>query len=206
MHAKLSDDVSVIGVCEIFENAEKLGLKSIAFTNLNNVQDFPEVMRYAKKYGNIKVVYGAEVKYKTGSDAPIYHLTLLAKNQAGIKELYKVISYICELDGVSLIDLQVLKENLKNLLVGSCGFKGELYDLINKDKVPYAVTAFYDYFEIFPSKDVFECEINTKIFYLGEEIGVPVVAVSNGHCIEKTDKICLDIISLAQERDNIQTD
>lgn len=206
LHTKLSDDVSVIGVGEIFEKTQKLGLKSIAFTNLNNVQDFPEVMRWAKKYENIKVIYGAEVKYKSNADSPVYHLTLLAKNQAGIKELYKVISSVYESDGVNIIDLQVLKENRKNLLVGSCGSKGELFDLIKQDKVPYAVTAFYDYFEIFPNKDVLECETNKKMFYLGEELGVPVVAVSNGHCIEKTDKVCLDIVSFAQGKEAIPTD
>ena len=206
LHTKLSDDVSVIGVREIFEKTQKLGLKSIAFTNLNNVQDFPEIMMYAKKYESIKVVYGAEVQYKPDADSSIYHLTLLAKNQAGIKELYKVVSSICESDDVSLINLQVLKENRKNLLVGSCGSKGELFDLIKQDKVPYTINTFYDYFEIFPSKDVLECETNKKIFYLGEELGVPVVAVSNGHCIEKIDKVCLDIVNLAQGKEIIGAD
>lgn len=206
LHTKLSDDASVIGVREVFEKAEKLGLKSIAFTNLNNVQDFPEIMMCAKKYEHIKVVYGAEVQYKHDADSPAYHLTLLAKNQVGIKELYKVISSISELDGANLIDLQVLKENRKNLLIGSCGSKGELFDLINQDKVPFAISTFYDYFEIFPNKDVFECETNKKIFYLGEELGVPVVAVSNGHCIEKTDKVCLDIVNLAQGKEINPTD
>lgn len=206
LHTKLSDDTSVISVREIFENAQKLGLKSIAFTNLNNVQDFPEIMMCAKKYEHIKVVYGAEVKYKFFPQSQAYSLTLLAKNQAGIKDLYKVISSISKLDGANLINLQVLKENRKNLLVGSCGSKGELFDLINKDKVPFTINTFYDYFEIFPSKDIQECEINKKIFYLGEELGVPVVAVSNGHCIEKTDKVCLDIVNLAQGKEAIGTD
>lgn len=206
LHTKLSDDVSVIGVREIFEKTQKLGLKSIAFTNLNNVQDFPEVMRCAKKYENIKVIYGAEVKYKSNADSPVYHLTLLAKNQAGIKELYKVVSSIYESDGVNIIDLQVLKENRKNLLVGSCGINGELYDLIMQDNVPYAINTFYDYFEIFPSNNALECEINKKIFYLGEELGVPVVAVSNAHYIQKQDKICCDIIKTARKQENDEND
>lgn len=202
LHTKLSDEVSVIGVGEIFENAEKLGINSIGFTNLNNVQDFPEIMMYAKKYENIKVIYGAEVQYKSDADSPIYHLTLLAKNQAGIKELYKVISSIDD----NLIDLKVLKENRKNLLVGSCGSKGKMFDLMKQDKVLNAITTFYDFFEIFPSKDALECETNKKIFYLGEELGVPVVAVSNGRCIVKTDKVCLDIVNLAQGNETIPTD
>ena len=64
LHTKLSNDISVIGVEEVFDNAEELGLSAIAFTNLNNVQDFPEIMRCAKKYENIKVVYGATSLYE----------------------------------------------------------------------------------------------------------------------------------------------
>ena len=56
IHTKLSDDISVIGVKEIFDKAEELGLGAVAFTNLDNVQDFPEIMSYAKKYEGIKVV------------------------------------------------------------------------------------------------------------------------------------------------------
>lgn len=62
LHTKLSDDVSVIGVEEIFEKTQKLGFKSIAFTNLNNVQGFPEIMRKSKRYENIKAIYGVEVQ------------------------------------------------------------------------------------------------------------------------------------------------
>ena len=42
LHTKLSDDISVIGVKEIFEKAEELGLGAVAFANLDNVQDFPD--------------------------------------------------------------------------------------------------------------------------------------------------------------------
>ena len=198
LHTKMSDDISVISVGEVFGKADMLGLKAVAFTNMDNVQDFPEIMRYADKNDHLKVIYGAELKYKRDAAAPIYKLTLLAKNQVGIKELYKVISSISETDGVKLIDLQALKENRKNLLVGSCGAAGELYDLINEEKSADNIAAFYDYFELFPSKNNKEDQINKQIFSLGEELGVPVVAASNGHYIDKKDKICLDIVSEAE--------
>ena len=85
IHTKLSDDISVIGVCEIFEKTQKLGLKSIAFTNLNNVQDFPEIMKYAKKYENIKVIYGVEVKYKSNADSPYRPMGFISRQEENLQ-------------------------------------------------------------------------------------------------------------------------
>lgn len=205
LHTKLSDDISVIGVSEIFESAEKSGIKSIAFTNLNNVQDFSQIMRCHKKYKGIKPIYGAEVQYRKNVESPIYNLTLLAKNQAGIKELYRVISSMEQVSGVKLIDLQTLKENRENLFVGSCGPKGELFHSLLMNDAAESQT-FYDYFEIFPSNSILEREVNKKIFSLGEELDVPVVAVGNCHYISKEDKICCDVIKTALEQDADEAD
>ena len=133
LHTKLSDGISVIGVKEIFEKAQLYGVDTVAFTGLNSVQDFPEIMECSKKYANIKVIYGAQVRYRN-NDAIYNGITLLAKNQAGIKELYKVISSIKKVDGCYLIDIGVLKNNRKNLLVGSCGYEGELYDAMGNNE------------------------------------------------------------------------
>ncbi|MBR3969057.1 MAG: PHP domain-containing protein [Clostridia bacterium] len=196
LHTKLSDDISVISVKEIFEKAENLGIEAVAFTNLSNVQDFYEIARYAKK-SNVKAIYGAELFYKNENGICGQKLTLLAKNQVGIKELYKVISSI-ENDGIcDLIDLSVLKRNRKNLLVGSCGYDGELFYEIatggNIKKIE-KIAALYDYFEIFPARNELEKEINKKIFDLGTELGVPVVAVNNAHYLLPEDYICRDIV------------
>ncbi len=205
LHTKLSDDISVIGVKEIFEKAEELGLDTVAFTNFDNVQDFPEIMHYAKKYENIKVIYGAELRYMNENSVAPFGITVLAKNQDGIKELYKVLSSIKD-DGVcNLIDLDILKKNRKNLLVGSCGNMGALYDAIAKNEYTEKIAAFYDYFEIYPTKDKTEKDIYKKIFDLGEELGVPVIATGNCHYISSDDAICREVVITArnlQNRDN----
>ena len=131
-----------------------------------------------------------------------FGITLLVKNQYGIKELYKVISSI-KYDGVcSLIDLDVLKKNRKNLLVGSCGNMGELYDAIAKNEDTEKTGAFYDYFEIYPTKDKTEKDIYKKIFDLGGELGVPVIATGNCHYISSADAICRDIVINARNLKN----
>lgn len=123
LHTKLSDDISVIDVEEVFENAKEFGLTTVAFTNLNNVQDFPAVLNAHKKHkeSNVKAIYGAELRYMNESGEAPFGITVLVKNQEGIKDLYKIISSLHN-DGVcELIDLDVLKKNRKRLLVGSCG-------------------------------------------------------------------------------------
>lgn len=199
LHTKLSDDVSVIGVSEIFEKAEELGLSAVAFTNFNNIQDFPEIGRLAEK-SNVKIIYGVEAAYEDDAKH-LQKLTLLCKNQDGIKELYKVISSMVGENGSGLIDLEVLKQNRENLLVGSCGYDGELFakimDAKSCDEIE-KLAAFYDYFEIFPARDDAEKEINKKIVALSEELGVTVIASSNPHYLEEKDAVCREVIMTAK--------
>ncbi len=202
LHTKLSNDISVIGVNEIFEKAEEYGLSAVAFTNLNNVQDFTNIAQidYRKKT-NLKIIYGAEVFYESDDGTYGLKLTLLAKNQAGIKELYKVISSLYDDGDCELIDLDVLKQNRKNLLVGSGGYDGDLFYQISLGKSGEAlerIAAFYDYFEIFPARNEKDKEINKKIAELGEALGVLVVASNNPHYLEKDDGICCDIVRVSR--------
>lgn len=196
LHTKLSDDISVIEVEEVFENAKEFGLTTVAFTNLNNVQDFPAVLNAHKKHKelNLKVIYGAELRYMNESGVAPFGITVLVKNQEGIKDLYKIISSLHN-DGVcDLIDLDVLKKNRKNLLIGSCGNISELYDAIDAGKDTEKIAAFYDYFEIYPTEDKKERENYKKIFELGEELGVSVVASGNCHYLDREDEICRRVI------------
>ena len=93
----------------------------------------------------------------------------------------------------------------ENLFVGSCGPKGELFHSLLMNDAAESQT-FYDYFEIFPSNSILEREVNKKIFSLGEELDVPVVAVGNCHYISKEDKICCDVIKTALEQDADEAD
>ena len=70
LHTKTSDEVSVIGVNEIFAKAAALGLRAIAFTNLHSVHDFAQIARCAKAYEHIHTIYGAEVAYKAPPTMP----------------------------------------------------------------------------------------------------------------------------------------
>ena len=46
----------------------------------------------------------------------------------------------------------ILKKIRKNLLIGSCGNMGELYEAVANNKSSEKISAFYDFFEIYPLK------------------------------------------------------
>ena len=196
LHTNLSDAVSLISVDEILGMAEEWGLAAVAFTNLNNLYDFGEIAKRRKIASATKVIYGGEFFYESPHTGGIHKLTLLAKNQDGIKELYKIVSSKGQKDGVYLIDTAVLKANRKNLLVGSCGYDGELFACFtdSNEELLEKTAAFYDYFEIFPSKDKQDKEINQKIAELGSTLGVLTVAASNAHYLSPEDAVCRDIV------------
>ena len=196
LHTKLSDDISVIDPREAMYYAIANNFKAIAFTSLNSVQDFPEVLKNYKRtevFG-IKVIYGAELRYMNENEETPFGVTVLVKNQDGIKDLYKIISSIHN-DGVyNLVDLDILNKYRKNLLIGSCGDMGELYKAIAFGKDAEKIATLYDYFELYPTEDENERAIYKKTFDLGEKLGVPVVASGNCHYSNESDEIYRHIV------------
>ena len=201
LHTKLSDDVSVIEPAEAIRYADIQSHKAVAFTNLNNVQDFPVIAEAYEKYADsdIKVIYGAEVRYMSENGKSQYGITILVRNQAGVKELYRIISSMRS-DGEfdNLVSLDVVKRNRENLLIGSCGNVGELYELVANGADLEHTASFYDYFEIYPAGDEEEREVNKKIYELGIRCGIPVVAAGNCHYLRREDEIVRRVIRVAQ--------
>ena len=201
LHTKLSDDVSVIEPAEAIRYADIQSHKAVAFTNLNNVQDFPVIAEAYEKYADsdIKVIYGAEVRYMSENGKSQYGITILVRNQAGVKELYRIISSMRS-DGEfdNLVSLDVVKQNRENLLIGSCGNVGELYELVANGADLEHTASFYDYFEIYPAGDEEEREVNKKIYELGIRCGIPVVAAGNCHYLRREDEIVRRVIRVAQ--------
>lgn len=191
VHTKLSNDVSTIGVREAFDFARYCGHKAIGFTNLNNVQDFPEIQNVSKDYTDLKVIYGAKVFCEeNGQGAPL--VTLLIKNQKGVKNLYKIISSEIE-DGIpGVVDIKVIEKHRENLLLGASGDLSDLFWAIHNEESPDEIkkTALrYDYIELFPSNDIKTRIVYKNIVKLGKELNIPVVATGDCHYYGQEDEI-----------------
>ncbi len=141
-----------------------------------------------------------------------YHMIIFAKNQAGLKNLYKLISmsYLSYYKRVPRIPRSVLEEYREGLLIGSACEAGELFRAFldkRTDVELEEIASFYDYLEIQPicnnrfliaeglvSGDTELQELNRKIYMLGKKLGKPVCATCDAHFLNKEDEIYRHII------------
>ncbi len=135
------------------------------------------------------------------------HIIILAKNQAGIKDLYKLVSHsnIKTFYKKPRIPKSLLGEMREHLIIGSACEAGELFRAILSgatDEELEKVAAFYDYLEIQPTgnnqfliekgiaNDVENLrDYNRKIVALGEKMNKLVVATCDVHFVDPEDEV-----------------
>lgn len=142
--------------------------------------------------------------------SPSYHVILLAKNDAGRVNLYRLVSmsHLRFYHNQPRIPKSLLSEYREGLIIGSACEQGELYQAIlnqKSDKRIAEIVSFYDYLEIQPNgnnafmirEDRFENihsnedleEINKRIIELGKEHKKPVVATCDVHFLNPEDEV-----------------
>lgn len=171
-------------------------LKEQEVTNLDEVNNFGKMSEDAIK------------------KMPTYHVILLARNDVGRVNLYKLISlsHIKYFHKRPRIPKSLLNSCREGLLVGSACEAGELYQAILLGKPEEEITRlaeFYDYYEIQPlGNNAFMLEdeknpvqsnedlikINKQIVALGEQFDKPVAATCDVHFLDPEDEVYRRII------------
>jgi len=140
-----------------------------------------------------------------------YHFNILAKNQIGLKNLFKIVSYAntTYYYKTPRILRSKLAELREGLLIGSGCANGEIFDLARSksDEELAGIMKFYDYIEVqplevydhliqmgdFSNKQQLEDHIR-KIIRVAKEAGITVVATGDVHHLRREDKIYREII------------
>ncbi|RMC39469.1 PolC-type DNA polymerase III [Lactobacillus sp. ESL0236] len=143
------------------------------------------------------------------------HMSILAQTQAGLKNMYRLVSIASTEDfyRIPRTPKSDLIENHEGLLYGSgCG-EGEVFTAMMQKGYDEArkKAEFYDYLEIQPPANYAAMiddhliadeaeleEILSNIYQLGQELNKPVVATGDAHYVEPHDAIYRTILISAQ--------
>ncbi|MBQ7507344.1 MAG: PolC-type DNA polymerase III [Lachnospiraceae bacterium] len=230
LHTKMSDMDAVSDIKDIIAQAVSWGHKALAITDHGVVQAFTEGFHALPKGKDFKLIYGVEGYLADDADCPLgeqeihdrkelkkyrpRHIILLAKNDIGRVNLYRLISmsHLKYFYRKPLIPKSELSRLREGLIIGSACEAGELYQaILNHESAEriHKIAGFYDYLEIQPvgnnrfliGNENFDIEneedlraINRRIVELAEELHKPVVATSDMHFLNPEDEIYRTII------------
>ena len=216
LHSKMSAMDGTLEITEAIKLAADWGHKAIAITDHGVVQGFPEAHMAGKRAG-IKVIYGMEGYLVDEDDlrGPSYHIVLLARNQRGLRNLYKLVSlsHLKYFYRRPRLPRRLIADYREGLLIGSACEAGEIYQACLKgasEEELVKIARFYDYLEIQPLKNNaflvgsrVESEreledINRRIVALGTKLGKAVVATGDTHFLHPWDEVYRRILMAGQ--------
>ena len=148
---------------------------------------------------------------------PYYHIILLAKNETGRVNLYKLVSesHLTYFQRRPRIPRSLLNKHREGLILGSACEAGELYQALERDASQdriREIVSFYDYLEIQPignneflikednaidSKEDLRA-FNRRIVELGKIYNKPVCATCDVHFLEPQDEVYRRILMFSK--------
>lgn len=216
-HYSLLDGLAKID--DLVNRAKELGMESLALTDHGVMYGSVEFFVKAKAAG-IKPIIGCEMYFAPGGrhnknntviDKTRHHLTLLVKNEAGYKNLMKLVS-IAHLEGFYYkprIDEEVLRKYSEGLIGLSGCIQGGIPQAVINKNIEEATKIAKNYQEIFGEGNFYmeiqhlpnlekQVVANEGMLEISKKTGIPVVATGDVHYAKKEDAETQDILLCIQ--------
>ena len=210
--------------------AKEMGQPALAITDHGNLHGAVEFHRHATKAG-IKPILGVEgymahttIDSTEPAERLPFHLTLLARNEAGYRNLVSLIS-TAHLKGFYYrprFDWELLERHAEGLIVLSGCLSGQLQSLL-KDGDADGAKALVERFKgvfgkhyfleiMFHNKVAPLAAVNRELVRLARECDVPLVATNDSHYTNRADArihdllLCIQTNSRTDDKDRMRLD
>ncbi|MDP3726346.1 MAG: DNA polymerase III subunit alpha [bacterium] len=220
-HYSLLDGLSKIP--EMVALAKSYNMPALALTDHGALYGAIQFYKACKKAG-IKPIIGVEAYIANRSrfdkephiDNKRFHLTLLAKNNAGYQNLLKLVT-LSHLEGYYYkprIDKELLKKYSEGLICLSGCFGSELSRALRNKNNDEAERVILEHQEIFGKENYFLeimhhpeieglDEVRAQTIALGKKLDVPLVATQDSHYLHKEDARAHDTLIAIQTNTDI---
>ncbi|CAN5866559.1 DNA polymerase III subunit alpha [soil metagenome] len=187
---------------------------ALAITDHGNLHAAWEFQEKAKKT-KLKPIIGMEAYVAPGDRRtrgrpapgvkPYYHLVLLARDMQGYKNLVKLssLAYTEGFYSKPRVDRELLAKYSEGLVVSSACLAGEIASNFEKGDDAGAREAAMWYADVFRDRYYLEVQahdsegqsrLNERIFALGAELGLPVIATNDAHFLAADDHDAHDVL------------
>ncbi|MFO1501829.1 MAG: PHP domain-containing protein [Verrucomicrobiota bacterium] len=235
VHLHLHTEYSLLdGACRLdrlMDRAHELKFSSLAITDHGVLYGAVDFYQAARNKG-IKPIVGCEVyvapgsrleKKTTSGARDVYnHLVLLAKDEAGYRNLIKLVT-AAHLEGYYYkprIDKEILAANKEGLIALSGCLASEIPELIQKEQLRQARDAVDWFKQIFGPESFYlelqnhgigeQAKVNRQLIPWAREFGLKLVATNDVHYVQRGDShahdclICIGTQSLVDDTKRMQ--
>jgi DNA polymerase-3 subunit alpha len=213
LHTEYSLLDGSIRMKELMKRAAEFKMPAVAITDHGNLFGAIEFYQEAHNAG-VKPIIGCEAYIAPGShkDRPAsrrdsaYHITLLAQNETGYRNLVKLVT-TAHLDGFHYaprIDKALLAERSAGLIGLSGCLAGEINSAIQANNIEKAKQSAADYRDILGAQNFFielhdhgmeeQRKCNGVLPQIARDLGVGLVAANDVHFLRRTDHEAHDVM------------
>ena len=226
VHLHVHSEYSLLdGACQIerlVERVKEMGQTACAVTDHGVMYGAVTFFKAAQKAG-IKPIIGCEVyvaprrleQKEHGIDNENRHLVLLCKNETGYRNLCYMVSRAF-IDGFYVkprIDKELLRQHAEGLIALSACLAGELPRLLARGEYEAAKREALEMQALFGEGNYYlelqdhgidtQREVNSGLFRISRETGIPLVVTNDAHYINREDAYAQDVLLCIQTQKNV---